>query len=169
MADASFCSPAVASGFLASDQGPGHMVINAPDPKSTHSFYADLLGLRLTDFIDMSLGPNDQHLTFMHANARHHSVAFSGLPMPKRIHHFMIEAKAFDEVGAAHDRCVDAAVPISMGLGRHSNDKMFSFYAETPSGFAVEFGWGGVQVDDDNWRVVTYGSMSEWGHRNPNA
>jgi hypothetical protein len=92
-------------------------------------------------------------------------VAFSGMPLPKRIHHFMIETRGFDEVGAAHDRALDAGVPIKVGLGRHQNDKMFSFYSETPSGFDVEFGWGGLAVDDETWRVVTYSQLSEWGHR----
>jgi hypothetical protein len=46
---------------------------------------------------------------------------------------------------------------------------MFSFYARTPSGFDVEFGWGGVQIDDDRWRVVSYTRGSEWGHRRPDA
>jgi biphenyl-2,3-diol 1,2-dioxygenase len=165
MADSRFCSPRVASGFQASEQGAGHMVVSAPDAEATHHFYTELLGLRVSDFIDLDLGPIQLHLTFLHANPRHHSVAFSGMPLPKRIHHFMLEAGAFDEVGAAHDRALDAGAPITMGLGRHSNDKMFSFYAKTPSGFDVEFGWGGVQVDDDSWRVVTYDSMSEWGHR----
>ncbi len=169
MAEASFCSPSVASGFLAGDQGVGHMVIAAPDAEATHHFYTQLLGLRLSDYIDVDLGPVSLHLTFLHANARHHSVAFSGMPMPKRLHHFMIEARAFDEVGAAHDRCLDSGVPIAMGLGRHTNDKMFSFYARTPSGFDVEFGWGGVQIDDDRWRVVSYTRGSEWGHRRPDA
>ncbi len=145
------------------------MVVSTPDAEATHHFYTELLGLRLSDFIDMDLGSIQLHLTFLHANARHHSVAFSGLPLPKRIHHFMLEASAFDEVGAAYDRALDSGVPISMGLGRHSNDKMFSFYAQTPSGFDVEFGWGGVEVDDASWRVVTYDSMSEWGHRGGDA
>ena len=167
MAEASFCSPVVAAGFRAGDQGAGHMVIAAPDAEATQHFYTELLGLRVSDFVDVDLGPVALHLTFLHANARHHSVAFLGTALPKRLHHFMIEARAFDEVGAAHDRCVDAGVPIAMGLGQHTNDKMFSFYATTPSVFDVEFGFGGVQVDDDHWRVVTYTTASDWGHRRP--
>ncbi len=30
-------------------------------------------------------------------------------------------------------------------LGRHPNDRMFSFYARTPSGFQFEVGWGGAR------------------------
>ena len=137
MADRNFCSPTVASGFVAGEQGAGHMVISAPKPEATYAFYTELLGLRVTDFIDVDIGSTELHLTFLHANARHHTVAFSNFPFEKRINHFMVEARSFDEVGAAHDRCLDAGVPIVMGLGRHSNDKMFSFYARTPSGFDV--------------------------------
>jgi biphenyl-2,3-diol 1,2-dioxygenase len=165
IAGTAFCSPRVASGFVAGAQGAGHMVVSSPDGDASLQFYSELLGCRLSDTIDAKLGSIQLHLTFLHANARHHSVAFSGLPMPKRIHHFMIEARAFDEVGAAHDRALDGGVPITMGLGRHPNDKMFSFYSRTPSGFDVEFGWGGLEVDDSTWRPVTYSRTSEWGHR----
>jgi biphenyl-2,3-diol 1,2-dioxygenase len=169
MAATRFCSPRVAGGFQAGDQGAGHMVISSPDEQATFAFYTELLGLRVSDYIDVTRGDSSLSLTFLHANARHHSVAFSGMELPKRIHHFMVEARAFDEVGAAHDRALDAGVPVTLGLGRHSNDKMFSFYARTPSGFEVEFGWGGAQVNDENWRVVSYSTMSEWGHRRGRA
>jgi hypothetical protein len=42
---------------------------------------------------------------------------------------------------------------------------MISFYGATPSGFLVEFGWGGVKVDQSNWQVRSYDKFSEWGHR----
>jgi hypothetical protein len=52
-------------------------------------------------------------------------------------------------------------------LGRHPNDRMFSFYARTPSGFQFELGWGGRQVDDATWTPTTYDHISEWGHHPP--
>ncbi|MFD0567797.1 hypothetical protein ACFQ2M_41870 [Kitasatospora saccharophila] len=33
----------------------------------------------------------------------------------------------------------------------HPNDHMFSFYVRTPSGFSVEYGWGGLLIDDATW------------------
>jgi hypothetical protein len=42
---------------------------------------------------------------------------------------------------------------------------MFSFYMASPSGFNVEFGWGGKTVDDTTWQVEHYHSTSVWGHR----
>ena len=57
-----------------------------------------------------------------------------------------------------------AAIPIVMNLGRHTNDKMLSFYMRKPSGFAVEYGWGGIVGDDATWTVRRYQSGSLWGH-----
>ena len=44
---------------------------------------------------------------------------------------------------------------------------MISFYMETPSGFGVEYGWGGRTVDDANWQVTKHDRFSMWGHRRP--
>ena len=59
-------------------------------------------------------------------------------------------------------------VPITMGLGQHSNDRMFSFYVRTPSGFEVEYGWNGIQIDEASWTVTEFGGRGDlWGHRGP--
>ena len=70
-----------------------------------------------------------------------------------------------DDVGRALYRCMDAGQHVSLPLGRHSNDDMLSFYPMTPSGFDIEYGWAGVEVDDETWHVVTHASNSAWGHR----
>ena len=77
----------------------------------------------------------------------------------------MVEVDNLDDVGHAYDRHVDAGWPIRGGLGRHSNDHTVSFYAETPSGAQIEFGWGSRLIDDRTWVTshTTVGSI--WGHR----
>jgi 2,3-dihydroxybiphenyl 1,2-dioxygenase len=163
-----FHSELVGSGFVTGDEGLGHFVIGARDADATNHFYQDLLGFRLSDWIETELAPGLKlQLTFLHANPRHHTLAFAVAPLPKRIHHFMIEVSAMADVGYAYDRCLDASVPIANTLGQHPNDHMFSFYAKTPSGFDVEFGWGGRKVDDASWKVETYDRLSTWGHRPP--
>jgi hypothetical protein len=81
----------------------------------------------------------------------------------------MLEVNAQDDVGRAHDRCVESGVQFAMDLGKHPNDGMYSFYAKTPSGFAVEVGYGGVKVDDATWSTRTYDHVSVWGHKPPAA
>jgi hypothetical protein len=79
----------------------------------------------------------------------------------------MLEARSIDDVGLAFDRTLRSGAKIIQTLGRHPNDRMFSFYAKTPSGFQFEFGWGGRIVDDSVWEPTTYDCISEWGHRRP--
>jgi hypothetical protein len=50
-------------------------------------------------------------------------------------------------------------------LGRHSNDQMVSFYMSTPSGFEVEYGWGGRLIDDATWQVQRHDRGTLWGHK----
>src|SRR3546814_4344594 len=78
-------------------------------------------------------------------NGRHHTFAFGKLPGPKKLHHFMLQTNSMDDVGLAYDR-FDAERAIVMTLGRHTNDHMVSFYGATPSGFAVEYGWGAREM-----------------------
>ena len=37
-------------------------------------------------------------------------------------------------------------------------------YARTPSGFEVEYGWGGCLVDDASWEPCELSAVSSWGH-----
>ncbi|MEM7434363.1 MAG: VOC family protein [Myxococcota bacterium] len=166
MADAPFVSDVVNSGFVADEQGLGHVVVTAKDCAEHQAFYERILGLRLSDYIRCEYFGHKIDVTFMHANARHHSFAFAKGDH-KRILHFMIEAKAMNEVGYCYDRLLFSGGMVHQTLGRHPNDKMFSFYGYTPSGFFFEFGYGGVEVDDATWETTTHGKVSEWGHHPP--
>jgi extradiol dioxygenase len=77
----------------------------------------------------------------------------------------MLQTHALNDVGATYDLCQDRGVPLVRGLGRHTNDHMVSFYMHTPSGFEVEYGWGGRVVDDATWHVQQHTRGSIWGHR----
>ena len=165
-----FRSPLVSSGFVTGAEGLGHIVLSTVDPAETERFYCALLGMRLSDRIQAELVPGfSLRVTFLHANPRHHTVAFACAPMPKRMHHFMLEVGAMEDIGFAYDRCLDAGIEIANTLGMHPNDRTFSFYARTPSGFDVEIGWGGRKIDDATWEPRTYDRLSTWGHRPPAA
>jgi catechol 2,3-dioxygenase-like lactoylglutathione lyase family enzyme len=138
-------------------------VIKVPDLDESIGFYRDRLGFHLRN--TWYLG--GMSMAFLGCNPRHHSLAFGcGLPAAGLLTHFMIEMATIDDVGQAQDRCVDNGVPVVMGLGRHTNDRMISFYCRTPDGFMVEVGWGGLQVPDPS-TTGTYQitKPSFWGHR----
>jgi 2,3-dihydroxybiphenyl 1,2-dioxygenase len=161
-----FVSKHVVSSFVTGHQGLGHVVISAPEPERSKRFYSELMGFRLSDRIVTEVYGHPVDITFMHGGPRHHSVAVGG-PQRKRVHHFMLEVSSMDDVGLAFDRAWRGGVRITQTLGRHPNDRMFSFYAKTPSGFHFEYGWGGRTVDDDTWKPTTYDHISEWGHHPP--
>ena len=160
-----FASEVVASGFVAGEQGFGHVVVAAKDQDEHEAFYGAMFGLRLSDYIRCEYFGHKIDVTFMHANARHHSLAFGGGQL-KRIHHFMVQANAMDDVGLCYDRFLFSGGMVHQTLGRHPNDKMFSFYGYTPSGFHFEFGAGAVEITE-GWESTTYGKVSEWGHHPP--
>jgi hypothetical protein len=77
----------------------------------------------------------------------------------------MVELFSLDDVGQCFDLALGEEGRIGTTLGRHINDEVTSFYSHSPSGFMVEYGWGGRVIDVDNWQPeeVTWGP-SMWGH-----
>lgn len=160
-------SPTMTGGFVTGPGGAGHEVLIAKGvPRDDYlAFYLGLLGFKVSDQIVEEVAPGVfADLIFVHCNPRHHSVAFGDIPHPKRIHHFMVEVSDIRDVGLAWDRCLAAEQPIEMTLGMHPNDHMLSFYVITPSGFSIEYGWGGLLIDDDTWVPKTLDRLHWWGH-----
>lgn len=159
-----FVSPTGVSGFVTGDLGLGHIVLGTPDLEASVDFYTRVLGFRVSDFWK----PGATDVVFTRCNPRHHSVALVSASEPA-LYHFMLEARTLDDVGSTLDRVVAGGAPLSMGLGRHTNDQMVSFYSTSPSGFDVEFGCQGLRVDDASWSVTEITAPSLWGHHPPTA
>ncbi len=147
-------------GFRAGPLGIGHVLLMVPDIAPVLSFYQNLLGFRISDYIKAPITAY-----FLHCNPRHHSLAIVEGPM-RAMHHLMIELYSFDDVGQGYDLAQSAGDKIVAKLGRHSNDLMTSFYMKTPSDILLEYGWGGREVDDATWRPVEMTTVASfWGHQ----
>jgi 2,3-dihydroxybiphenyl 1,2-dioxygenase len=169
-ADEPFESPLQPGGFLTGNLGMGHTVFFVPgepaDFDAADAFAVQGLGLKLSDYIEIEMGGLPVSGNFYHCNARHHSLALIFMPVPefpKTLDHIMIETVSMDNVGHAYDRALEANCPIARDLGKHPNDRMFSFYSAGPGGVQFELGAGAVTVTDD-WEVVKYDRVSAWGH-----
>lgn len=165
-----FHSPLVQRGFVTGAGGLGHIVYEVGDYPAQRAFAREVLELRLSDTILAEPVPGVEiEIAFFHANERHHSFAIAPRPPrpgpAKRVHHFMLEVHDITDVGRARDRCLTFGQPVSMDIGEHPNDRMVSFYAQTPSGIHVEFGCNGVHVDDNTWVPQVHRGTSLWGHR----
>ena len=144
-----------------------HVGIAVRDLDRALEFYRDVLGMRVSDWVrpQPERGVESSlNIAFLHCNPRHHSLAFWEMKLSKRLHHFMLQVEALDDVGATYYLCQREGVPIDLSLGRHTNDQMLSFYMKSPSGFDVEFGWGAIEIDDDTWTVQLHTNGSSWGH-----
>jgi len=163
-----FVSPLGVPGFVTGDLGYGHAVLPAPNIAETRDFLIDVMGFGLSDFmIHRPLGADGPHMRidFMHCgNARHHSLALFEGAVPSGCVHVMVEVPTLDEVGRAHDRMRKAGARLMATLGKHTNDHMTSFYVQTPGGFALEYGFGGLQLDWSRHTEFEFTEVSLWGH-----
>lgn len=165
--NAAFKSTVLKSSFVTGDLGVGHILPITRDISKTLDFLLNILGLRISDYIREEVAPGFViDATFLHAKTgRHHSIGVAPADLPKTLNHFMVQVSDLDDVGLAYDRAVNAGCHIELEIGHHPNDQMTSFYVRTPSGFNVEFGYGGLVIDDRNWTVRRFSQLSDWGHR----
>ncbi len=143
--------------FVTGDGGVGHMIIRSDDLAESYAFYR-LLGMRGS--IEYRLPTPDGNtldILFMHCNSRDHTLAF-GLPSATRVNHLMLELDNLDDVFLTYE-LVRQKYTIAVSPGKHANDRMFSFYCVSPSGFQIEIGWGGRPATHQSEYFVrdTYG------------
>jgi 2,3-dihydroxybiphenyl 1,2-dioxygenase len=163
-----FCPSKGIDGYKTGNLGLGHVVYFVDDYEKSKQFYTDVMGFDVSDYIVWD--DREKDATFFHCNERHHSLAIMppfGELKGGMMGHIMIEANSLDDVGRAYDLVRDKAIPLMMEFGKHTNDHTQSFYIFTPSGFALEYGYGGRLIDE-NWKVHNYDSPMLWGHRMPN-
>jgi 3,4-dihydroxy-9,10-secoandrosta-1,3,5(10)-triene-9,17-dione 4,5-dioxygenase len=154
------------------DMGLGHLAIPTPDLAASHQFFTEVMGFGQTDYMHFNFNPEPgdpgQGLHFLHCNnPRHHSLALfeDANPHPGDLVHLMVEVEDLDTLGHMMDRVHQHEVKIVTNFGRHTNDRMVSIYVESPAGFAMEYGFGGVQVDWQDYTPTESAAPSTWGHR----
>ncbi|OBH19431.1 biphenyl-2,3-diol 1,2-dioxygenase [Mycobacterium sp. E3247] len=155
--------------FVTGDQGMGHVVIPATDPGALFDFYTEVLGFRSRGAFRVPLpkefGP--VRVRFLGINERHHSLAIvpAAHQRDPRVVHIMVEVDSLDAVGQALDRVNADGFQLSSTLGRHTNDKMVSFYVRAPGDWDIEFGTDGMRVDESYYTAEEITADSYWGHQ----
>jgi 2,3-dihydroxybiphenyl 1,2-dioxygenase len=155
--------------FVTGDQGLGHVVVPAIDPNGLFEFYTEVLGFRARGAFRVPLpkefGP--VRVRFLGINERHHSLAICPAAHQRDpgLVHIMVEVDTLDAVGQALDRVNAEGIQLSSTLGRHTNDKMASFYVRTPGDWDIEFGTDGMRVDETHYTAEEITADSYWGHQ----
>jgi 3,4-dihydroxy-9,10-secoandrosta-1,3,5(10)-triene-9,17-dione 4,5-dioxygenase len=154
--------------FVTGPLGLGHVVVPVADMDAAYRFYAEVLGFLPRGAFRLPVPPEygPIRMRFMSVNPRHHSLAIMPSPDLKApaLVHIMVECETLDEVGRALDRVVTAGYHLSSTLGRHTNDKMISFYVRTPGGWDLEVGCDGMLVDEAHYTAEEITADSYWGH-----
>lgn len=161
------------SGFVTGDGGMGHIALTSASPESVRNYYDSLFDARLSDWINETISGLTMRIRFLRVNERHHSVAIANLkgipgnPVRTSIQHLNTQVESLDDLLSAYERVLAHGFRMQWSVGQHSNDREFSFYCITPSGFEWELGWDPIVVTperEEAWAPRTYESISVWGH-----
>ena len=154
--------------FVTGGQGLGHVVLPAVDVPGLVEFYTDVLGFVSRGAFRVPTPPEfgPVRVRFLGTNERHHSLAIcpAATVRDPGLIHLMVEVDSLDTVGQALDRVHADGFQLSSTLGRHTNDKMVSFYVRAPGDWDVEFGTEGMRVDEDHYSAEEITADSYWGH-----
>ena len=155
--------------FVTGDQGLGHVVLPAIDPSGLFDFYTGVLGFRSRGAFRVPAPPEfgPIRVRFLGINERHHSLAICPATNQDKpgLVHVMVEVDSLDAVGQALDRVNAEGFQLSSTLGRHTNDKMVSFYVRAPGDWDIEFGTDGMRVDERYYTAEEITADSYWGHQ----
>ncbi|MBS9373995.1 biphenyl-2,3-diol 1,2-dioxygenase [Rhodococcus sp. B50] len=155
--------------FHTGEEGLGHVVLPTAAFAESYEFYTEVLGFLprgATRLGGLSAPPPVRRVRFLGVNRRHHSLALCPAPpgSDPGLVHLMLEVETLDAVGQALDRVDKLGFSISSTLGRHTNDKMVSFYVRAPGGWDIEFGTEGMLVDETFYTAEEITADSYWGH-----
>jgi len=155
--------------FVTGDMGLGHVVLPAVDVAGLFTFYTEVLGFKSRGAFRVPTPPEfgPVRVRFLGINARHHSLAIcpAATLRDPRLIHLMVEVDTLDAVGQALDRVNSEGFQLSSTLGRHTNDKMVSFYVRAPGDWDIEFGTDGMRVDETYYTAEEITADSYWGHQ----
>ncbi|KAF0969108.1 MULTISPECIES: biphenyl-2,3-diol 1,2-dioxygenase [Gordonia] len=145
--------------------GLGHVVLPSAQFAESYDFYTQVLGFLPRGSIRLD-EEGLARVRFLGINERHHSLALCPAPPTEEpgLVHLMTEVDTLDAVGQALDRVNKQKFSISSTLGRHTNDKMISFYVRAPGGWDLEFGTEGMLVDERHYTSEEITADAYWGH-----
>jgi catechol 2,3-dioxygenase-like lactoylglutathione lyase family enzyme len=109
----------------------GHVAFVVNDPRKTAEFYENVLGFRVSDWIE-------DHFAFLRCNADHHTVNFirgNGIKM----HHIAFELKDFIHLQNSCDLFGQKNIPIIWGPLRQGPGHNVATYHRSPDDQVVEF------------------------------
>jgi catechol 2,3-dioxygenase-like lactoylglutathione lyase family enzyme len=109
----------------------GHVNLKAPNPPAAAAFYAEVLGMKLSEQIG-------EGLYFLRIATEHHNVGLRGGERGE-LHHLGFEVEGWNVYQPMLDRLAEMDVQIEYGPGRHRpGNNIFAYLRDPSSGLRVE-------------------------------
>ncbi|MEO7691011.1 MAG: VOC family protein [Sphingomonas sp.] len=135
-----------------------HIVLHSPDHKAMVSFFTDVLGFRVSDWLG-------DFMCFLRCNSAHHRIAL--LPGPACLNHVAYDMLGVDDMMRGVSRLRKRGTDLRWGPGRHTAGNNTFSYFTTPNGFAVEYTSELDEVDFDAHQDQVFDPgpqvMDQWG------
>lgn len=135
-----------------------HIVLHSPDHKAMVSFFTDVLGFRVSDWLG-------DFMCFLRCNSAHHRLAI--LPGPPCLNHVAYDMLGVDDMMRGLKRLRQSGIDVRWGPGRHTAGNNTFSYFTTPAGFAVEYTSELEEVDFEAHQPTVYVPgpqvMDQWG------
>lgn len=109
----------------------GHLAYTVPDPKAIADFYEQVLGFRISDWIE-------DLFVFLRCNIDHHTVNFIKGDAPA-MHHFAFELRDFAHIQNACEHLGQKDIPIIWGPLRLGPGHNIAVFHKNADGQVVEF------------------------------
>ena len=109
----------------------GHIAFQVLDPQAVTKFYCDVLGFRVSDWIE-------DFFSFLRCGPDHHTVNFIRGTKVK-MHHIAFEVKDFSHMQAACELLGRKKIAINWGPGRHGAGHNIFIYHRNPDDQVMEF------------------------------
>ncbi|MDD1530408.1 glyoxalase [Bradyrhizobium sp. WBOS7] len=108
----------------------GHVALRTPDPLATSNFCADVMGLRVSDWVE-------DRFVFMRSGYEHHTLNFARAPV-RSLHHLAFELRGPSHMQQACDHLARHKLDILWGPVRHGPGHNTAVYHRNPDGHLVE-------------------------------
>ncbi|MEZ2144563.1 VOC family protein [Bradyrhizobium sp. DN5] len=108
----------------------GHVALRTPDPLAASEFYANVMGLRVSDWVE-------DRFVFMRSGYEHHTLNFARAPV-RSLHHLAFELRGPSHMQQACDHLARHKLPILWGPVRHGPGHNTAVYHRNPDGHLVE-------------------------------
>jgi catechol 2,3-dioxygenase-like lactoylglutathione lyase family enzyme len=108
----------------------GHVALRTPDPPATSNFCADVMGVRVSDWVE-------DRFVFMRSGYEHHTLSFARAPV-RSLHHLAFELRGPSHMQQACDHLARHKLNILWGPVRHGPGHNTAVYHRNPDGHLVE-------------------------------